>query len=585
VPPEQSPVQALLGQRTSREAHEHLLGTCPWYEMAGAGEPVGDPEQHCIRAPDRLVVKMTPRTPEASTVPKPTRPPGGPGLFHIKGRELPPYIQHLWWHLKDKYGEHQAYGMAVGIVKKWKEGVNPGGYTTKSGKGKRTHPDVQAAAAKNIAEWEKDRADAHKQSASSHRDSEHVKAAAPAVTAPGAQPLSGLVQRPATATGPAAPRARHLPMPTAAEVRALAATVPPGNELPKRNLRTFLESAAVKLSKDDSQAALAALRLAQAAVFTAHKDDTGPDPEATAAVWTRVPPAERSSAHAVMQQSRDQAQQYKVLAQKVARLADRIRSNLFPAGIYSGPTTPVRLTGDRPMTAVEHLLKLAGPPAGHDVSEPVTSDTSGQTPLLQVPENLMQIGSDPRSREELAALAALDRTRVTAYLDKARQMLRTNPAGAAQMAARAKAVAAGGGAHHLARHIHHHIEALATQGNREGQGAADAMPPGARNSPDTPSGAVHQLAATLALASAGSTAGAAVHAQAHKILQSHSATRTPAQEHVLHESHVLHLHHVEHLHVQHVEHVAHVEHLHHLTGAGHPAAAAATVKTPGPAGP
>jgi hypothetical protein len=92
-------------------------------------------------------------------------PPGGPGLFRIKGRELPPYVQHLWHHLAPKYGKHRAYGMAVGIVKKWAAGVNPGGWKTKSGKGKRTHPDVRAAAARNVAMWEKDKVDAHAQSA------------------------------------------------------------------------------------------------------------------------------------------------------------------------------------------------------------------------------------------------------------------------------------------------------------------------------------------------------------------------------------------------------------------------------------
>ena len=47
--------------------------------------------------------------------------------------------------------------MAIGIVKKWAAGVNPGGH----GGGHKVHADVQAAAGKNIAEWEKDKADAH----------------------------------------------------------------------------------------------------------------------------------------------------------------------------------------------------------------------------------------------------------------------------------------------------------------------------------------------------------------------------------------------------------------------------------------
>jgi hypothetical protein len=156
------------------EAHDMLRRECKWYQQASAGAPVGDPEQSCKAAhgdgsPPRLVAKLsgevalTPRTPEASTVPEPTVPPGGPGLFHIKGRQLPPYVQHLWHHLAPKYGKEQAYKMAVGIVEKWKEGIAPGG--KKGGKPRHTHSDVRAAASRNVDMWEKDRADAHKQSA------------------------------------------------------------------------------------------------------------------------------------------------------------------------------------------------------------------------------------------------------------------------------------------------------------------------------------------------------------------------------------------------------------------------------------
>lgn len=107
---------------------------------------------------DGKKVGLTPRTPEASTVPQPTVPPGGPGLWHVKGMELPPYVQHLYKHLVGRYGKHKAYGVAVGVVKKWAAGVNPGGrHPTK------THADVRAAAAKNVAEWEAKRARAHAQ--------------------------------------------------------------------------------------------------------------------------------------------------------------------------------------------------------------------------------------------------------------------------------------------------------------------------------------------------------------------------------------------------------------------------------------
>ena len=155
-----------------RAIHEHSIFAVPQgtrHNVVNTGHApmrlvtVYAPPQHPPGTVEH--VKLTPRTPEASTVPEPTVPPGGPGLFHVKGMQLPPYIQHLWHHLAPKYGKHRAYGMAVGIVKKWAAGVNPGGWKTKSGKGKRTHADVRAAAARNVAMWEADKARAHAQSA------------------------------------------------------------------------------------------------------------------------------------------------------------------------------------------------------------------------------------------------------------------------------------------------------------------------------------------------------------------------------------------------------------------------------------
>jgi hypothetical protein len=131
-------------------AHDFLMSDCPWYAQVHHGKNA-DPAS-CRRAHGRLTVSLTPHTAEASTVDKPTVPPGGPGLFHHKGLHLPPYIQHLWFHLVKEYGKKKAYGVAVGVVKKWAAGTNPGGRHPT-----RTHPDVRAAAQKNVAEWEKDR--------------------------------------------------------------------------------------------------------------------------------------------------------------------------------------------------------------------------------------------------------------------------------------------------------------------------------------------------------------------------------------------------------------------------------------------
>lgn len=112
---------------------------------------------------DRLVA-LTPRTPEASTVPEPFGKPSGPGLWRVKGMELPPYIQHVAHELVKKgHSESQAIGMAVGIVRDWAHGHD--------GHGHKTHPDVRAAAAKAMAQWESKRAKAHAHHAA--KDAKH----------------------------------------------------------------------------------------------------------------------------------------------------------------------------------------------------------------------------------------------------------------------------------------------------------------------------------------------------------------------------------------------------------------------------
>jgi hypothetical protein len=114
------------------------------------------------------------------------------------------------------------------------------------------------------------------------------------------------------------------------------------------------------------------------------------------------------------------------------------------------------------MTALDKLALAVA--TGKDVSEPVTSDISGRTPLIQPPEDLLNI-ADPDAARQLAALPALDKARVNAYLDAARGMLATNQAGAAQFAIRACVIARESGAHDLARHIRHHVQALADMSN------------------------------------------------------------------------------------------------------------------------
>jgi hypothetical protein len=101
-------------------------------------------------------IGLTAETPVVSTVHHPYGSPSGPGLFRVKGLQLPAYIQNVA-HALQRSGsaktESQAIGMAVGIVKRWATGTGA--------KGKRVHPDVQAAAARAVAEWEAAKARAH----------------------------------------------------------------------------------------------------------------------------------------------------------------------------------------------------------------------------------------------------------------------------------------------------------------------------------------------------------------------------------------------------------------------------------------
>lgn len=344
-------------------AHEHLLKTCPWYAHVSEGGGDG-PEKHCKAAKGEVkasAVLLTPRTAEASTVVKPTVPPGGPGLFHIKGRNLPPYMEHLFSHLKAKYGK-AAYKVANGIVHKWAAGINPGGRHPA-----KTHPDVRAAAQRNIAEWEKDKSDAHAQSR--QRDSKRVKAtvelAQPAATAPGAAPVGpapGLYERPSQTVSPSPPLPPGAKLPTAAEIRKLIGQIPQCSDASlSASARNHLDAAAMKLSKDDPLAALHVLRAAQSDIYAAHKADLGAlGPAAnTANVFARtVPPGERSSANTAMLRGRDQESRWRTLELAVATAIDQIRRRHFH-GMYGGSPL-ARFSQEDGMSALGKVLRLAG---------------------------------------------------------------------------------------------------------------------------------------------------------------------------------------------------------------------------------
>lgn len=96
---------------------------------------------------------MTAQTAAASTVHHPI---GKKSLWHLPGnQELPAYIQNVAHaFIRNGDSESTAISKAVGVVKDWAAGRTP------NGKGK-VSPEVMAAAAKAIAEWEKLRAKTH----------------------------------------------------------------------------------------------------------------------------------------------------------------------------------------------------------------------------------------------------------------------------------------------------------------------------------------------------------------------------------------------------------------------------------------
>lgn len=317
------------------EVHDYLMRECDWYKRVSEERCCSDPDEHCKSDGGGALIKFTPRTPEASTVDQPTVPPGGPGLFHVKGLHLPPYIQHLYPHLVGRYGKQKAYGVAVGIVKKWAAGVNPGGYKTKSGKGKRTHPDVKAAAGKNIAQWEADRAKAHAQSAKSA--AEHVKAAAAVISAPGAgkpQPLAygQLKQEPAPTVAPSSPLPPKVDLPTPKELRAFAAEIKKMTDDDDHHLvavQMHLESAAEKMATNPVNA-LMSLRSAQTAIQQAWRFRVQRAQPRIAYVFSaNTPPAEQSSQQQVRAQEQARIGEMQGAASKITVFISRVRKAYF----------------------------------------------------------------------------------------------------------------------------------------------------------------------------------------------------------------------------------------------------------------
>lgn len=501
-----SALDKILEDDEVAQAHDHLVSECPWYKRGCDGEDVSHEEPDACQREEggvpRLVVKLTPRTPEASTVVKPTVPPGGPGLFHVKGMHLPPYMEHLWFHLVKRYGKHDAYRVAVGIVHKWAKGINPGGWKTKSGKGKRVHADVQAAAAKNIAEWEADRARAHEQGHAADDLGQLLAFAGAAnmgtVTSPSQRGFNsassvagkysqyGLHQHPSQTVSPSPPLPPDAPRPTPAQVRALISRVPQCSQVGLSNsAKTFLETAAVKLEKDDEQGALAALRSAHTAVYSAHKQDLGPymasvynAPGSLSTTDARIIPAGQSSATAEMRQGRERQGEWKRLSVDIAVLIERLRKRFFH-GHINGVLPNVRFTAEEAgMTALDKVLALAGAVVtGKDVSFPTETDTSMAANNDPQTKDSLDL-ADFKGKQELAALPAIVRIDFETHMRAAREAYRQrNIPLATGCLAKALGIAKMYGAHHLAKDVHRHKEVISKEANSTHSGAEDRDQP------------------------------------------------------------------------------------------------------------
>lgn len=94
-------------------------------------------EQLIVR---QCVRELSKKTPILERTPAPIGKPGGPGLWHVKGMEMPPYFQNVRNALI-RNGKSVAIASAItwGAMRKWSAG------------GGNVHPEVRKAAQETLA--------------------------------------------------------------------------------------------------------------------------------------------------------------------------------------------------------------------------------------------------------------------------------------------------------------------------------------------------------------------------------------------------------------------------------------------------
>jgi hypothetical protein len=170
-------------------------------------------------------------------------------------------------------------------------------------------------------------------------DAKYVKA-----SAPGSNDQYGLHQVPSQTVSPSPPMPSSVPLPSAKECLALIKIVPNGIDISLSNtVRQALRMAALKLEKNDVIMALACLRQAQAALYSASRKDAGSGRPAVYGAQA-VPPAEQGSAlFQMMRAYQDQAQAWRKIGIEVAHLIDRVRRHYF-AGRVNGVLPNLRMS-------------------------------------------------------------------------------------------------------------------------------------------------------------------------------------------------------------------------------------------------
>lgn len=110
-----------------------------------------DVQEHSNLADIIRSVELSAQTARLAVQPHPFGKPGGPGLWNVKGMQLPPYVQNIA-HALLRTGRAKDLGSAIAIARaatrKWEHGKN-------------TRPEVRAASAGADAEWRSKQAIAH----------------------------------------------------------------------------------------------------------------------------------------------------------------------------------------------------------------------------------------------------------------------------------------------------------------------------------------------------------------------------------------------------------------------------------------